>query len=97
MTADGTLDAYLVDEDNYSDIKYDNAGSPSMGWHVPIVTGTKSKVSFGAMGLDFEEIWVQVEPIWEANDEPISIVHNHTDIRLDINATSYNKKTWEGT
>lgn len=81
--------AYQDDGDNYSAIKFDDMGQPDGGWHVPFVTGHKYKVSWGASGLDFEEMWVYVEQNWESGDEPIHFVHNHTDIRFSIINSQY--------
>jgi len=88
--ADGTLDAYKADDENYTAVKYDENGTPAAAWHMPFVTGHKYKVSWGSMGLDFENIKVILEKNWEKNDLPIEIVHNHTDVRVWVNATTVN-------
>lgn len=83
------LAAYEEDEDNFTQEKFDDMGTPGSGWHMPFVTGHRYKVSWGASGLDFETIQVKVEYNWEDGDSPIEIVHNHTDTRVYVNATTY--------
>lgn len=92
----GTLEDYIGNTDNYSSIKQDTDANPSTSWNVPMVTGHKYKVSWGAAGLDFEDMYVKVMPIWWENDDYIEVVHNHTDVRVYINATQYDNN-WAGT
>jgi hypothetical protein len=87
-------DAYVADDENYTDMKYDDKGAPSPGWHVPFVTGHKYKVSFGAVGLDFEKMSLQIEDLWESDDENIYFVFNHTDTRVAMNVFAMETNAW---
>eukprot|EP00117_Sycon_ciliatum_P032216 scpid3681/ scgid25031/ Fibrocystin-L; Polycystic kidney and hepatic disease 1-like protein 1; Protein D86 len=65
-----------------------------MGHHIPFVTNHKYKVTWGALGLDFETLRVQTERLYLEGDEHIHLVHNHTDTRVAINVTAV---AWDGT
>jgi len=82
------LEAYRTDEDNYASIKYTER-SPIIGWNLPLATGHRYQVSFGAIGLDFTQMQVTLSGNWFSTDKPIMLVHNHTDTRVYVNATVY--------
>lgn len=54
------------------------------GWATPFVTGHKYKISFGATGLDYEELIISNSERWEETDKDIYLVHNWTDVRQQI-------------
>lgn len=89
-------DAYVDDDDNYTALKFDENGAPGMAHHAAFVTGHKYKISFGALGLDFEEMRVQIEDVWRDDDLNIYLVHNHTDTRVAINVTAAEADAWGG-
>jgi hypothetical protein len=42
---------------------------------------------FGQTGIDFETIRAEISEKWEPTDAPIYIVHNFTDVRMELNVT----------
>lgn len=55
MKADGTLEAYLDSNDNYSQMIFKKSLKPINGWAVPYVTGHKYRVHW-RRGLDFDRM-----------------------------------------
>lgn len=89
------LEEYKSNEDNYANIAFDDK-APIEGWNIPLATGHRYLVYWGAAGLDFEQMQVTLSGNWFSDDEPIGIVHNHTDTRVYVNATVYTQdESWE--
>jgi len=69
---------------------FDWQSGPSAGWALPIPTGHRYLAYFGAYGLDWTHLKIQVEPLWSVTDEVIEVFMNHTDIRAAITVNSKN-------
>ena len=75
---------YMDDREQHSSIPFKKLLKPSDGWAVPFVTGHKYKISFGLVGLDFEQMSMEASWRWEEWDKSIYFVHNFTDVRAKI-------------
>lgn len=84
------LQAYRSDRNNYESYNFDWQSGPSAGWALPIPTGHRYLAYFGAYGLDWTHLKIQVEPLWSVTDEVIEVFMNHTDIRAAITVNSKN-------
>lgn len=89
------LEAYMSDEDLFATIQYSDI-MPIEGWNFPLATNHRYLIYWGAAGIDFEQMKVQLAGNWFSTDESIGIVHNHTDTRVYVNATVFSQdETWE--
>jgi hypothetical protein len=79
-----TLDAYILDRENYGTINFKPKLSPKNSWAVPMITGHKYKIHWAKTGLDFEQMQLSLSQRWEETDRPIYLVHNFTDGREAI-------------
>ena len=86
MAADETLQEYLDNDDNYSLVMYKQKLDPSNGWAMPYVTGKRYRLHWEA-GLDFDEMKMEVSPLWDENDENTFLVFNFTQPREAVNFT----------
>lgn len=48
------------------------------------MTGHAYKISWGVVGLDFEEMNFEIAQPWEASDKSVYLIHNFTDVRAGI-------------
>ena len=55
MRANGTLEEYLDNNDNYSQVIFKEKLKPKNGWAIPFVTGHRYHVHW-RQGLDFERM-----------------------------------------
>ena len=79
-----TLEAYILNQENYGTIAFKPKLKPKNSWAVPMITGHKYKIHWGTTGLDFEQMQLSLSQRWEETDRPIYIVHNFTDGREAI-------------
>jgi hypothetical protein len=56
------------------------------GWAMPYVTGKRYRLHWEA-GLDFDEMKMEVSPLWDENDENTFLVFNFTQPREAVNFT----------
>lgn len=78
---------YLEESTNYQTIKFQSDGSPTNGWCAPMNTGHKYKVHFGMNVLDWDDMRVDIGEKWAPTDLGIYMVHNFTDVRVDMDVT----------
>ena len=87
MAGSGTLEAYLDDKENYSNVPFKPKLKPTNGWAMPYVTGHRYRIHWGS-GLDFTRMKVEVSERWEEIDRDIYFNTNFTDTREAINVTA---------
>ena len=63
MADNGSLEAYLDDKENYSNVPFKPKLKPSNGWAMPYVTGHRYRIHWGS-GLDFTRMKVEVSERW---------------------------------
>ena len=59
MKANGTLEEYLDNNDNYSQVIFKEKLKPKNGWAIPFVTGKRYRIHW-RQGLDFERMQFEV-------------------------------------
>lgn len=57
------IDAYKLDEDNYSVVPFKPLLDPNNAWAMPYVTGKRYKIHW-RNGLDFTEMRFDISPNW---------------------------------
>lgn len=67
---------YLGDLENYTSYPWLKSG-----WTVPFVTGHKYKLHWGTVGLDWDQMSIELSERWADTDKSIYFVHNFTDVR----------------
>ena len=83
----GTLETYLDDIVNYSEIEFKDKLKPSNGWAVPYITGHKYRLHW-LRGLDFERMQMELSERWETTDLNTYFVTNFTETREAVNISS---------
>jgi len=78
---------YKLDRANYDRVDWRLKTNPMNNWVFPVVTGHKYKISWGMNGLDFEGMTMWMSEKWKPTDKSVILVHNHTDVRAEINVT----------
>jgi hypothetical protein len=63
MKANNTLEAYLDENDNYSQVYFKEKLKPKNGWAIPFVTNHRYRVHW-RQGLDFEQMKFEVSENW---------------------------------
>ena len=63
MAADGTLEEYLDDGSNYSNVPYKLKQDPSSAWAMPFVTGHRYRIHWES-GLDFDKMRMEMSERW---------------------------------
>lgn len=56
---------YLLNRSNYGVFEWKKKLDPNTGWAIPIVTGHKYKIHWGAAGLDFEGMTISLSQEWQ--------------------------------
>jgi G8 domain/Right handed beta helix region len=74
---------YIADFNKYSIVPFRAKTEPRNAWAIPIVTGHKYKIHW-QKGLDFEQMQVTLSPHWKPTDKDIYIIHNFTDVRVQV-------------
>ena len=74
--------AYIDDRSNYGSFNW--KFKPSKNWAQPFVTGHKYKISWGVVGLDFEQMNFEVAQPYHPDDKSVYLIHNFTDVREGI-------------
>jgi hypothetical protein len=87
MKANGTLEAYLDNNDNYSQVIWKEKLKPMNGWAIPFVTNHRYRIHW-RQGLDFERMKFEVSENWESTDHKIMINMNFTETREVMNVTT---------
>jgi len=65
-------------------VAYQKKKKPADSWAVPFVLGHKYKIHWGATGLDFDSMQIEVSSRYKENDPGLYFVHNFTDIRAEM-------------
>jgi len=73
--------AYIADKSKYTTINFKIFERPMSAWTAPYVVGHKYKIHWGKVGLDFENMKVQISDQYKPEDKSIYLVHNFTDVR----------------
>ena len=87
MQANGTLEAFLDDNDSYSQVIFKKNLDPANGWAIPFVTNHRYRVHW-RQGLDFERMKMMVSENWVATDHNVLINMNFTEQREVLNVTT---------
>lgn len=87
MLSAGTLQTYLDDDTNYSQVVFKKSQKPDNGWAMPYVTGHKYRVQW-AQGLEFEYMNYELSDRWENTDLTTYFQLNFTEPLEGVNFTS---------
>ena len=87
---------YINDVNNYGEVKWKEYQDPGKSWAVPMVTGHKYRIQWGAgnndwdPALDWEKMQIFLSEMWRETDKSIYLVHPFTDKRaqLDVKVKS---------
>jgi len=83
-TDEDELEEYLKDNSRYGRLPFRDQKDPSSSWAYPFITGHKYKAHWGAVGIDFTGMKLEMSERWRNSDKPIFMVHNFTNQRHAI-------------
>ena len=75
---------YLVDTANWGTGPWKQKLNPMFSNTISIVTGHKYRLHWGKTGLNFEDLLVELDENYLADDKDITFVHNFSDVRAAI-------------
>lgn len=78
------LTEYIDDKADYGMVYFKPFENPGNSWTIGYVTGHKYKIHWGQTGLDWDSMTMTLSEMWEPEDKPIYLVHNHTEPRQAI-------------